>query len=174
MMRATFSLAVAALLPSIFPTTAMADAAPAPACAAIVAPTGELAPWTSPKPLAAAGGARRMPTLAPGQAVTVRLLRTPQVRYPLAPEKPGSPASNGGLIALDVAEAATYRVALGSAAWIDLVRDGAAVTSVAHGHGPACSSVRKIVDFPLSRGRYTLQLAASGEPQTTLLVARLP
>ncbi|ABE63535.1 hypothetical protein Nham_2757 [Nitrobacter hamburgensis X14] len=66
---------------------------------------------------------------------------------------------------IDVREAGTYRVALDSAAWIDLVRGRQAVISIAHGHGPACTGIRKIVDFPLAPGLYTLQIAANGQPQ---------
>ena len=79
-----------------------------------------------------------------------------------------------GLVRLDVAEAGTYRVAMGSAGWLDLVRSGEVAVSIAHGRGPDCTGIRKLVDFQLTPGRYTLQIAANGEPQTTVLVARLP
>lgn len=146
------------------------------ACAAPVAPTGELAQWTAPVTLTAAGskGRTSRARLPVGQAANLTLLQTSQVRYPLRPEKPGGSVSYGGLVRIDVREAATYRVALGSAAWIDLVRGNTAVTSSAHGHGPDCTGIRKMVDFPLTPGSYTLQIAANGEPQITVLVARLP
>ena len=148
----------------------------APSCPASVAMTGELAPWNTPRQLQA--GARSSQTsgsaLAVGQAVRLTLLQTPQVHYPVRPEKPGGSVSYGGLVLLNVEEAGTYRVALGSAAWIDLVRNGKALTSSAHGHGPDCTGIRKIVDFQLRPGRYTVQIAANGEPVTTVLVARLP
>jgi hypothetical protein len=143
-------------------------------CSSMVQPTGELAPWSKAVPLVAAGDARQQPLLAVGQAADVDLLLAPKVHYPLQPQKPGGPVSYGGLIGIEVREAATYRIALSSGAWIDLVRDGKAVTSVAHGHGPACTGVRKLVDFPLTPGRYTLQLGASSEAQMKVLVARLP
>jgi hypothetical protein len=151
------------------------EAAP-PACAAPVVPTGELAPWTTPVQLQAAeseasASRARLPI---GQAARLTLLQTPQVRYPLRPEKPGGSVSYGGLVLIDVREAGTYRVALDSAAWIDLVRGRQAVTSSAHGHGPACTGIRKMVDFPLAPGLYTLQIAANGQPQMTVLAARLP
>lgn len=156
---------------------ARADEKPASSCTAPVAPSGELAPWAQPKPLNAAGSARHLAkaALPVGQAATVTLLPTPAVKYPLRPEKPGGSVSYGGLIRIDIGQAATYRVALGSGAWIDLVgKDGKPVTSVAHGHGPECSGVRKMVDFPLQPGRYTLQLAANGGKEMGVLVARLP
>lgn len=143
-------------------------------CRQAVPPTGELAPWSSPRPLSAGTGARGAPGLAIGQAASVTLRPTPQVRYALRPEKPGGSVSYGGLIDVQVAETGTYRVALSSGAWIDLVKDGKSVTSTAHGHGPACSGVRKMVDFPLQPGHYTLQLGANGAPDIKVLVARLP
>jgi hypothetical protein len=52
--------------------------------------------------------------LVPGKAAAVALLPTPEVHYPLRPEKPGGSVSHGGLLALEVARAGTYRVAIGS------------------------------------------------------------
>jgi hypothetical protein len=106
---ASGTLAVAANQP------AEAQEAAAPACAAPVAPTGELAPWTTPSQLQAAANEA-------GRAARLTLLQTPEVRYPLRPEKPGGSVSYGGLIQIDVPEAGAYRLALDSAAWIDLVR----------------------------------------------------
>jgi hypothetical protein len=175
MTRVIFPRLAAFLLSFALPFAAWADEPPAPGeCATIAAPTGELAPWQRPMPITTASEANRAPLLAVGQAADAALLPTPQLHYPASPEKPGGQDSFGGLIAVDIAQPGTYRVALGSSAWIDLVRDGKAVTSTAHGHGPPCSGVRKIVDFPLTPGRYTLALAANPGNQTRVLVAHLP
>jgi hypothetical protein len=32
------------------------------------------------------------------------------------------------------------------------------VKSVTHGHGPACSGIRKMVEFEVTQGRYQLQI----------------
>lgn len=173
-----------AILPLMLPAGVLAQAESKPAamgamqhaedCAAPVAPSGELSTWIAAKPFVASGDAAKLTPLAVGQAADVTLIQTARVKYALRPEKPGGSVSYGGMIAIDVAEAGTYRVALGSGAWIDLIKDGAAVASTAHGHGPACTGVRKAVDFPLTPGRYTLQIAANGDPQVRVLVARLP
>lgn len=55
-----------------------------------------------------------------------------------------------------------------------MVRDGAAVVSVGHGRGPACSGVRKMVDFALEPGRYVLQIAGNGGQSLPVMIARLP
>jgi hypothetical protein len=135
-----------------------------------------LATWRSPAPLAAGRDPKSAAkaALTPGQAAVLTLSRTPQIHYPLRPEKPGGTVSFGGLAAFTVKEAGAWRVALGSGAWVDVVRDGKAAASVAHGHGPDCTGVRKMVDYQLTPGTYTLQLAANAEDSLTVLVTRLP
>ncbi len=67
-----------------------------------------------------------------------------------------------------------YRVGLGSGAWVDVVSQGKALTSSAHGHGPACTGIRKIVDFNLTKGLYALQLAgiAGGSVKVMIVPAK--
>jgi hypothetical protein len=136
----------------------------------------ELAAWSSRRPVAAAGNASELSAaaLGPGIAVDATLRSTSEIRYVRQPEKPGGSVSYGGLFRFTVEQAGTYRVALGSGAWIDVLKGGKTVTSTAHGHGPDCSGIRKMVDFPLEPGRYTLQIAANGAPTLPLLIARLP
>lgn len=136
----------------------------------------ELAGWASPRRATAAGHASdlRSATLVVGSAANAALKPTSEVRYLSRPEKPGGSVSYGGLFAFTVDRAGLYRVALGSGAWVDVLKGRAAVASSAHGHGPDCSGIRKMVDFPLTPGRYTLQIAANGEPELPLMVARLP
>lgn len=65
----------------------------------------------------------------------------------------------------------TYKVALGSGAWVDVVSQGRALASTAHGHGPACTGIRKIVDFNLAKGLYALQLAGiAGDSVKVMIV----
>jgi hypothetical protein len=148
----------------------------APACAAPMELPAELASWRTPVALTAArdrkGTTKAM--LMPGRAATLTLAPTPTVKYLLRPEKPGGTVSFGGLAAFIVKQAAIWRVALGAGAWIDVVKDGKAATSIAHGHGPDCTGVRKMVDYQLTPGAYTLQVAANGESSLTVLVTRLP
>lgn len=136
----------------------------------------ELVGWAARTPLTAATRVNQLRSarVAIGQGIDATLASTPDVRYVVRPEKPGGSVSYGGLFAFIVEEAGTYRVALGSGAWIDILKDGKAISSTAHGHGPDCTDIRKIVDFALTPGRYTLQIAANGEAPLSLLVARLP
>jgi len=136
----------------------------------------ELAGWSSRRPIVAASNASglRAATLGIGSAADAALKSTSEVSYVMRPEKPGGSVSYGCLFAFTVDQPGIYRVALGSGAWIDVLRGKNVVASTAHGHGPDCSGIRKMVDFPLTPGRYTLQIAANGEPAVSLMIARLP
>ncbi len=133
----------------------------------------ELAGWSRPAAATAGASAAGAAPLIPGTAVEASLRPTRSIAYALPPKKPGEPASSGGIFSLTVAAAGRYRVALGAGAWVDVLRGATPVASVAHAHGPACSNVRKMVDFDLGPGRYVIQLAGSTAPRLRLLVARI-
>lgn len=146
------------------------------ACTAAGEIPAPLGGWTSAAPLKAAADYKssRRAELVPGKAAVVGLLQTPKVEYPVRPEKPGGTVSFGGIIRFAVAEEGVWRVALSSGAWVDLIKDGEAAASIAHGRGPACTGIRKMVDYRLKPGTYALQVAANGSDTVTLMVARLP
>lgn len=150
--------------------------AAAPACATIATPPAEMAGWTvrSSQSAAVDAAGLRKAVIVPGTGVDAMLSQTSAVRYALRPEKPGGSVSYGGMFAFTIKQAGTYRVALGSGAWIDMLKDGKALVSTAHGRGPDCTGIRKMVDFALEPGSYVLQLAANGTPTLPMLVTRLP
>lgn len=156
----------------------MAIAQQAPTDCAAGAPVlpAELEAWSHPisAGVMAAADASTVPVLPVGKAVPLTLLPQGAVHFVVAPGKAGEGERFAGMVALDVPEAGTYRVALGKAVWIDIVRDGLVVASTAHGHGPACSGIRKMVDFPLPSGRHLIQLAGAADTAITALVIRLP
>lgn len=117
---------------------------PAPACATRDQnlPVA-MRPWLTPT---AAGT-----TVQPGQAVTL------------------APATS---LALVITEAGTYGIAIDQSAWIEVARDGATLNSNGNGHGPPCSTIRRIVDFQLQPGRYTITLSRTQAPSVRLLVVR--
>ena len=87
---------------------------------------------------------------------------------------PGAVVRGGkaALVPIEITRPGAYRVALSDAAWVDIVRRGKSLGSVAHGHGPRCSGIRKIVDFQLDRGRYALQLSGMTADRVRVLIAR--
>ncbi len=142
----------------------------APSCQEMAASAG----WAGAPALAAATGAANRPTLEAGRAAKLALAPMPQVQFAPPPDRSFDQASFGGLVRFQVAEKGVYRVAAGSAAWLDVVADGRAVESTAHGHDRQCVGVRKMVDFPLEPGEHLLQVAGSPTQEMTVLVTRLP
>ncbi len=149
------------------PANCPADAKPLPAA---------LSGWSDKTSVDAASNAAGLQTAAliPGKAAVVTLRHTREVQYVTQPEKPGGSVAYGGLLSLDVKTAGTYQVSLNSGAWIDLLKDGAPVMSGAHAPGPACSGIRKTVQFPLQPGRYVIQLSANADPTIAVMVSRVP
>ncbi|HEX7783104.1 MAG TPA: homogentisate 1,2-dioxygenase [Sphingobium sp.] len=152
----------------------MDQPAPVAQCPQLLPPPPEMASWAHPVSVDAAKDARGLAAagISVDQAVRATLKGTGDIQYITRPEKPGGSVSYGGMFGFVVKEAGTYRVALGSGAWIDILRGKKAIASAGHGHGPACSGIRKMVDFALKPGRYTLQIAANGDATLPLLVAR--
>ncbi len=103
---------------------APATEAPCPATAAAL--PAELAAWPGAQPMTAATTveASGNALFTPGKAAVLALASTPDVKYAIRPENPGGSVSHGGIAAIEVARAGTYRVAIDSAAWIDVVGSG--------------------------------------------------
>lgn len=113
------------------------------------------------------------PALVLGEPAEIAL--AVDVKFAVAPERQPGPGSHGGNAVIDVDAAGTYLVALGARGWIDVVDPaGRRVASSAHGHGPSCSTIAKMVSFPLMAGRYLIQLSNVEEGSARLMVARAP
>lgn len=148
---------------------------PAVTCPATpVSPPVGLEGWARKQPIRAGSTAKTATALQIGSGVTATLLPTPQVTYAVSPQKPGQLGSSGGMFAFTAPTAGRYRVALGAAAWIDVVSGTTSVASVAHAHGPDCTGLRKIVDFDLGPGRYLLQIVGNTTATLPLMVVRSP
>lgn len=150
---------------------------PAASCAAMDAslPT-ELADWNGKAAISTAPSAEHLMhvPLTLGKGYEANLLNTPKVAMPVQPEKPGGSVAFAGLFSFTVPQAGNYEVALGAAAWIDVLEDGKAVTPASFGHGPECTSIRKIVVFPLKAGVHALQISANADAKLKLMVAKKP
>ncbi|MEZ5896241.1 MAG: hypothetical protein R3C40_06940 [Parvularculaceae bacterium] len=171
-MRALIGIAAAGLMIGAGMSPALAEQ-DAGLCSETVSPHGLLSAWkdqlggmaaATPERLADAG-------LETGKAVRLALSPTAQVSYSAQPGKTGSDETFGGMATVEISTNGVYRVALGGSAWVDVVRDGAVLPSTAHGHGPDCTGIRKIVDFELSPGRYIVQIAASEDDAISIMVA---
>lgn len=138
----------------------------APACTAEAPPPAGLEAWKVISAISLA-------TVEIDKTTGTMLQPSDKVRFVLAPERAPAAGTFSGVLRFTVATPGTYRIALSAGSWIDVVRDGKTVASVAHTEGPACSGIRKIVDFPLQPGTYALQLSgAKGEEMRVLIVSK--
>ena len=144
------------------------SAAPCPAGGAAL-PAG-FAGWGDPVSVTAGTRAGDGATLAIGTAAKVSL--HPARHLTLVPGGRSGDRGQGGTLTLPIEAEGTYRVALSDAAWIDLAIDGKAVATSAHEHGPACTGIRKIVQFRLTPGTYVVQLSGNPTDAVTLMVTK--
>lgn len=136
----------------------------------------ELAGWAKGKPVAAATNASDLPrSIVPiGRRADLALSPSAKVVFAVTPGKAPAATTNSGFARFTVATAGTYRVALGTAAWITIAKDGAVLQSLAQKHGMACAGVRKMVDFALTPGAYVLQIEGAHDTVAPVLIAQLP
>jgi hypothetical protein len=159
------------------PLAAAAQQAAAPACAAMDKDLpAVMAAWPDRTGLPSAATEAGLPgaQILVGRAGQVSLHRSAEITYPAAPGKAGGADSFGGLLEFAVDQPGDYAVALSSGAWLDVAHAGKPIVSSAHGHGPACSTIHKVVDFQLQPGRYVLEISANPEPRVGLMLLRRP
>jgi len=124
--------------------------------------TAALSVWKTARPATA--------DILPGRAYTLALRPSPMPLIKTAGPIPKSDSFRG-YIPLRIARPGAYGIALSDRGWIDLTRGKEpALKSASHGHGPACSSIRKIVNFNLRPGTYMLQIAESPVAKVKVLV----
>jgi len=141
-----------------------AAATPAPVCAAPVAPPAGLEAWSA---VPTSG-----PALNVGAPTSLDLRPVADMSFGVAPERAPAPGTFAGAYPLTITKGGTYRVALSAGAWIDLVdQDRKALKTVAHTEGAACSGIRKVVDFAIAPGNYTLQLSSAKAAPMKILIA---
>ena len=172
-----FGKLIVAAAMALVPVAVQAQETPQPACATTdTSLPPETAGWATKHDLGSAAHAADLAnaSLSIGHAVNAGLHPTREVSYVTQPDKTGGSVSYGGMLRLIVKVAGTYKVGLGSPAWIDVVKGKTSVISTAHGHGPQCSSIRKVVDFPLQPGYYVIQISANADPALPIMVWRQP
>lgn len=136
-------------------------------CPATPAPLpAALQSWTRPVAVTAGADAARAARIRPGETVRATLLPQSGVRFAFQPPKG---AGHAGLFALEVERPGRYQVVLGDRAWIEVIANGAPLPSVNHGHGLACSGIRKLVEFDLRPGRHLVQITGAATRDLTLL-----
>lgn len=122
-------------------------------------------------PLSPPAGAKVTPALPIGRAVRVPLAK--DAALPVKPDRAPAAGTFAGAFGFTVKTPGRYRVVVDGPVWIDVASSDRVMGSVAHGHAPACSGARKMVDFELSAGFHVVQLSGATTAAATVLVAAL-
>ncbi|HTN15113.1 MAG TPA: hypothetical protein VL094_09930 [Sphingomonadaceae bacterium] len=164
--RYLISAALAALL---FPAPAIAAEKEwqPPKCEAPVPVPAEWAGWESPSPAPQDGA------IAAGTAWRFTLAPVEQVPLTGFDGKELPEGSMGAVLTFTAPVEGTYLITVGDPMWIDVIGPDGVVESSAHGHGPDCSGIGKIVYFPLKPGAYRLELSAA-QVDTSRLMIKAP
>jgi len=105
----------------------------------------------------------------PDKAVSLDTIDALTLKSLPAGANPGKAAT----IAFRITAAGTYGIALDQPGWIDVLpgaAGGSALVSTAHGHGPECSTIRKIVRYKLDPGSYRLYLTGLTQPKAKVML----
>lgn len=117
-----------------------------------------LAGWTAPRE-----------SFLEGKALTLTATDAASIMGLPAGSKPGGAA----LLGFNIVTAGRYGIALDQGGWIDVIpgaSGGEPLKSVEHGHGPECSTIRKIVRFDLKPGLYRLTLTGLTKPVARVML----
>lgn len=90
----------------------------------------------------------------------------------LADQQPKS-GTFAGRATMVVTSAGTYGVAASAGAWLDVIKDGKALTSTDHARVD-CSAIHKIVYFDLAPGLYGLEVSNAPKDSLTVMLFRKP
>jgi hypothetical protein len=148
---------------SLFAAVLLQTATPVVPCAAEAPLPAGLEGWATIRAIS-------MGPVRIGETTGLMLQPSAKVVFVLKPERAPADGTFSSVYSVNVTRAGTYRIALSAGAWIDVVRDGKAIASVAHTEGAVCSSIRKIVDFTLAPGTYRLQLSGAKSAEMRVLI----
>ena len=79
-------------------------------------------------------------------------------------------APAGSVVISSVPKAGSYQVTASAEAWIDIIQDGKALSSIAHSGRRDCPDVRKSVRFDLQSGAVTVQVSGVGSKLIKLAI----
>jgi hypothetical protein len=105
-------------------------------------------------------------------AAKLALVTFAEAKLPTPPGRPPKLADSyaGFLRYAALPRAATYRVTLSGAAWIDVVQDGQEVKSIDHTGVLACDGIRKSVKFDLSAAPFVIEISGTTAHDIAIVV----
>ncbi len=150
-----------------------------PACARVSDRNlpADLDGWNKPalRVMAGSRGSSAVPTVALARRATVILQPAAAVSFVVPPEQVrAAEASHAGLLAFRVPQAGTYRVSASKPVWIDVLDGDKALKPAAFGRLAPCTSIRKVLEFDLAPGRYTVQISGNAGPNVELMISLKP
>jgi hypothetical protein len=167
--RSSMLLAILLLAQTTPQCTTMEAALPAPLAAWTTPGHGNPADLTKPVVLKSLTPA----DLAKIEAAPVKKVSMTELIAAVKQMPEAAQTGGAARIGFRIDTAGTYGVALDQAAWVDVAPNGgAALSSVKHGHGPDCSTIRKIVRFELEPGDYVLHLTKLTKPMVKVMLVR--
>lgn len=137
--------------------------------ALLLSPQTQCAAMDANLPAPLAGWTAPGEAFAVGKAVTLTAADAASIPGLPSGSKPGG----AGILGFKVETAGNYGIALDQGGWIDVfpgIGDAAPLKSVKHGHGPECTTIRKIVRFDLQPGLYRLRLTALSKPTARVML----
>lgn len=132
----------------------------------------EMTSWKAPIAISAAKNPAELSqsVVSINKAAQATLFPTKTVKFVVAPEERGGSVSFAGMVQFDVPTPGTYRVTTDSRPWVEMVKDGKAIDSIKHQHEAQCLGMEKILDFPLSAGRHTMEFTANGKETIKFII----
>jgi hypothetical protein len=130
---------------------------------------------TSARATPAGKDAAAAPVIEPNRLYQVQLLPQAQVAFSLPPGKQQSAdGSYAGLAALKIPKSGSYRIALDSGFWVDVVAGGKLVPAKDYEGQHECNAPHKIVEFDLdNQGPLLLQFSGVSQAAVRLTVTRV-
>jgi hypothetical protein len=105
-------------------------------------------------------------------AVKVPLAAIADAHLPMPPgRRPKTPDSNAGFVRYAaLPRAATYRITISEAAWIDVVQDGKEIKSTAFSGALGCEGIRKSVKFNLAASPLVIEISGTNAREIAIAV----
>jgi hypothetical protein len=108
-------------------------------------------------------------------AVQVALVPFAEAALPMPPERaPKDANSFAGAVSFAAGNAATYRIAISAAAWLDVIQGGAYVKSGKFTGATDCAGIRKTVEFAIGASPFIVQISGADSSDLRMVLTPSP
>ncbi len=135
----------------------------------------DLVAWGRAAQPVAAAASGDGPLVPAGVGLAVRLHPAADVTFRDPPGQARTPADpHAGILRVEVPREGVWRFSASTGVWVDLIGPAGMVQSTAFGALAPCTSIRKVVEFPLAAGSYTMQLSGNPGPEVRIMLSPKP